>query len=252
MAPEARAALAEWRVGPDPALAAPADLQVNETFTLDGDVARVDVDARESPAIASVEIGDLAVPFKFAERAGARGDIYTKKLLRHSLRRWTWLVDLLAAEQRRRPVSRHDARRATTKFEYFDSSGGAFTPYVHATGRERRGARRPAATGGLPVSSLRSQPQGDGPRHLHASASSGRRTWPASATSSIRRASSTRPSRPAWSCRSDLPANISLRSRNAITRDRAGVSGQHAGLRPWPAEARTSIACASPGSARTC
>ena len=32
-----------------------------------------------------VEIGDLAVPFAFAERAGARGDIYTKKLLRHSL-----------------------------------------------------------------------------------------------------------------------------------------------------------------------
>ena len=31
-----------------------------------------------------VEIGDLAVPFNFAERTGARGDIYTRKLLRHS------------------------------------------------------------------------------------------------------------------------------------------------------------------------
>ena len=31
-----------------------------------------------------IEIGDLAVPFNFAERTGARGDIYTRKLLRHA------------------------------------------------------------------------------------------------------------------------------------------------------------------------
>src|SRR5262249_38534053 len=83
MAPTANVALAEWRVGTDPTLAPPADLQATETFKLDGETLEWTVTLANAGSRA-VEIGDLAVPFNFAERAGARGDIYTKKLLRHS------------------------------------------------------------------------------------------------------------------------------------------------------------------------
>ena len=57
-------------------------------------------------------------------------------------RRRAWLVDLLAAEQRRRPVSRDDARRAQTKFEYFESSQRRLHSLHPRAGGERRGARR--------------------------------------------------------------------------------------------------------------
>jgi hypothetical protein len=104
MTPDATPALAEWRVGPEPALAPAADLSVVETFRLLPPAAtsqspRTNTDQHSSDqgdvlewtivltneTDRPVEVGDLAVPFTFAERAGARGDIYTKKLLRHSL-----------------------------------------------------------------------------------------------------------------------------------------------------------------------
>jgi hypothetical protein len=80
MAPAATVALAEWRVGPDPVLASPPDLQVQQAFTLDGEALDWTV-TLTNDAARPVEIGDLAVPFNFAERTGARGDIYTRKLL---------------------------------------------------------------------------------------------------------------------------------------------------------------------------
>src|SRR5262249_53483166 len=84
LAPDAPPALAEWRVGPESELAPPADLSVKETFRLDADVLEWSV-ALTNPGPRHVEIGDLTVPFNLAERTGARGDIYTKKLLRHAL-----------------------------------------------------------------------------------------------------------------------------------------------------------------------
>jgi len=70
LAPEGPPALAEWRVGPDPALAPPGDLSVTERFTLDGDALVWHV-ALANTGARALEVGDLAVPFPFAERAGA-------------------------------------------------------------------------------------------------------------------------------------------------------------------------------------
>lgn len=130
--------IAEWRVGPDPKIVEAPDLHVRQTFALNGEVLEWTI-ALENVGTRPAEIGDLGVPFNFAERTGARGDIYTKKLLRHafvaghgSFVYWQrsngagpYLVATPAGD---------------TKLEYFDSSGGmgvggfgAFTPYIHAT-----------------------------------------------------------------------------------------------------------------------
>jgi hypothetical protein len=84
MAPTANVALAEWRVGPEPELAPPSDLHVNQSFALDGDTLAWTISLANAGA-RPVEIGDLAVPSTLQERAGARGDIYTRKVMRHSL-----------------------------------------------------------------------------------------------------------------------------------------------------------------------
>src|SRR4051794_36878317 len=49
--------------------------------------------------------------------------------------------------------------QGAAKFEYFDSSGGAFTPYVHAAAASAA-ARAGGGTWRLPVSNLRLEPQG--------------------------------------------------------------------------------------------
>ena len=105
-----------------------------------------------------VEIGDLAVPFNFAERAGARGDIYTKKLLRHRYvaGHGSWVYWQRSNGEGPYLVM---TPAGETKFEYFDSSGGAFTPYVHA----KAASAAAIAAGGnwrLPVSSLTLAPKG--------------------------------------------------------------------------------------------
>lgn len=157
LAAEAPPALAEWRVGPDPALAPPADLAVDSTFKLDGDVLSWTV-SLGNPGTRAVEIGDLAVPFNFAERAGARGDIYTKKLLRHALVNGhsSWIY-----WQRSNAVGPYLVMTPAgrTKFEYFETSAGVFTPYIHA----RAAAAASRAAGGnwrLPVSPLTIPPGG--------------------------------------------------------------------------------------------
>jgi hypothetical protein len=151
LAPDAPPALAEWRVGPDPAKAPPSDLRVTETFTLDADVLTWTI-ALANPGPRPVEVGDLAVPLPLAERTGARGDIYTKKLLRHALVAGygSW-----AYWQRANAVGPYLVMTpgARTKFEYFDSASGVFTPYIHA----RATADTVTAAGGgwrLPISAL--------------------------------------------------------------------------------------------------
>src|SRR6185503_1973576 len=111
-----------------------------------------------NPGPRTVEVGDLAVPFAYAERAGARGDIYTKKLLRHALvnGHGSWIY-----WQRSNAVGPYLVLTPAgqTKFEYFESSSGAFTPYVHA----RAASAAARAAGGnwrLPVSSLTLAPGG--------------------------------------------------------------------------------------------
>jgi hypothetical protein len=151
LSPNAPPALSEWRVGPDPAIAVPADLHVKETFVLNKDTLDWTI-LLTNPGPRPVEIGDLAVPFNMAERTGARGDIYTKKLIRHALvagyGSWVYW-------ERANAVGPYLVMTpgAGTKFEYYDSAGGVFTPYVHA----RAAADAVKALGGswrLPISSL--------------------------------------------------------------------------------------------------
>src|SRR5262249_14706386 len=151
LAPEAPPALVEWRVGLPPPLAEPADLNVAESFALDGDALAWTVSLVNRGA-RSIEVGDLGVPLAFSERAGARGAIYTKKLPRH------WLVNGHGSWvywQRSNAVgpflvlTPEDA----AKFEYYEAGGGVFTPYVHATAASAA-ARAAGGTWRLPVSSL--------------------------------------------------------------------------------------------------
>ena len=106
-----------------------------------------------------VEIGDLAVPFNFAERTGARGDIYTTKLLRHAFvgGHGSWVYWQRSNGEGPYLVM---TPSGPTKFEYFDSSGRR----VHAVrSRARPRAPRRIAAGGnwrLPVSSLTLAPKG--------------------------------------------------------------------------------------------
>jgi hypothetical protein len=157
MAPTANVALAEWRVGADPTLAPSSDLQVRETFTPDGDSLQWTVKL-ENAGARPVEIGDLAVPLNFAERAGARGDIYTRKLLRHSYvgGHGSWVFWQRSNGEGPYLVL---TPGESTKFEYYDSSSGAFTPYIHANAASAAAT----AAGGhwrLPVTRLTLAPKG--------------------------------------------------------------------------------------------
>jgi hypothetical protein len=229
MTPDAAPALAEWRVGPDPALAPSSDLAVHETFRLlpqtNTDQHSSDRDVLEwtitltNEGSRPVEIGDLAVPFAFAERAGARGDIYTKKLLRHSLvaGHGSWIY-----WQRSNAVGPYLVMTPAgeTKFEYFDSSGGAFTPYVHA----RAASAVARAAGGnwrLPVSSLTLQPKGTATYTF-------RFQWAKDVADVrdvlFREGKFDTTIAPGMVVPVDLPATISLRTKNAIT----AIAPEHA------------------------
>ena len=148
-------ALAEWRVGPPPSLAPPSDLRVDEAFALEGDALTWTIDL-QNPGPRAVEVGDLALPLDFSERAGARGDIYTKKLLRHSFvsGHGSWVY-----WQRSNAVGPYllMTPEGQAKFEYYDSSAGAFTPYVHAAAAVAA-ARARGGTWRLPISRLHVAP----------------------------------------------------------------------------------------------
>lgn len=164
MASDATIGLAEWRVGPDARLAPSTDLTAQQTFSLQGDALEWTITlANDGPR--PVEIGDLAVPFNFAERTGARGDIYTRKLLRHALvaGHGSWIYWQRSNGEGPYLVMTPVGQ---TKFEYHDNSGGmgsggagAFTPYVHA----KAAASAATASGGkwrLPVTNLTLAPKG--------------------------------------------------------------------------------------------
>ena len=107
-------------------------LQVVEQFRLNGQALDWTITlANESNE--PLEIGDLAVPMYLSERTPrGRGDIYTQKLIRHSYIAGygSWIYWQRAnAEGPFLVLTTGDA----TKFEYFDSSGRTFTPYIHAT-----------------------------------------------------------------------------------------------------------------------
>jgi hypothetical protein len=132
MPPSGGVSLAEWRVGPPPAIAAPGDLAVSSRFALAGAALDWTI-AVTNRGARPVEIGDLGLPLEFAERAGARGEIYTRKLMRHALvaGHGSWVL-----WQRSNGVGPFLAMipNDATKLEYFDSTSGgagAFTPFVH-------------------------------------------------------------------------------------------------------------------------
>jgi Family of unknown function (DUF5695) len=155
--------LAEWRVGPEPVVIPSTDLTVNQTYTLDGDVLDWNI-TLTNDSTRPIEVGDLAIPFTFAERAGARGDIYTKKLLRHSFiaGHGSWIY-----WQRSNGEGPYLVMTpiGESKFELFDSSGGAssglgaFTAYVHATAASAA-ALSAGGNWRLPVTSLKLSAKG--------------------------------------------------------------------------------------------
>jgi hypothetical protein len=164
MAADATVSIAEWRVGSDPEPAPADDLNVSQTFALNESTLDWTI-TLQNRGTRQVEVGDLAVPFNFAERTGARGDIYTKKLLRHA---YVGGHGSFVYWQRSNGVGPYLVMTpmARTKFEYYDSSGGmgaggfgAFTPYVHA-----KAAKAAAVSAGgnwrLPVSSATIAPNG--------------------------------------------------------------------------------------------
>lgn len=159
MATDATVSVAEWRVGDAATLVEPADLQVRESFALDGDALNWTITLTNKGG-KPVEIGDLAVPLNFAERAGARGDIYTKKLMRHALvaGHGSWVYWQRSNGEGPYLVM---TPMGDTKFEYSENTGptGAFTPYVHA---RVAGAAVKAAGGNwrLPLSSAALTPKG--------------------------------------------------------------------------------------------
>lgn len=235
LAPEAPPALAEWRVGPDPAVASFSDLHVDEAFTLNGDVLEWTVNL-ENAAARSLQVGDLALPFPFAERAGARGDIYTRKLLRHALvnGHGSWVY-----WQRSNGVGPYLVMTPVgqAKFEYFDSGSGAFTPYVHALAAS---AAAHAAGGDwrLPVSSLTLAPAGvAGSRVSYTFTFQWAADVPAVREVLYREGKFDTTIVPGMVVPTDLPADISLRTRNSI----AAIVAEH------PSQTRIEAVPGKPG-----
>ena len=214
LAPAAPPALAEWRVGPDPVPAAPDDLLVDEHFTLHDD--RLDwTITLANGGTRAVEIGDLGLPLPFAERTGARGDIYTRKLLRHALvnGHGSWIY-----WQRSNAVGPYLVLTPAdaAKFEYFESGSGAFTPFVHAAAATAA-ARAAGGNWRLPVSALTLPPKG----RAGASVTYVFRLQWAQDVAAVRdvlyqEGKFDTAIVPGMVVPSDVPAHLSLRSRNSI------------------------------------
>lgn len=161
----ARTDIAEWRVGPNRTLVPIEDLKVDQHFTLNGETLDWTITlANNSNDV--IEIGDLAIPMYFSERTPRiRGDIYTQKLLRHSYiaGHGSWIFWHRANVVGPFLVM---TSGASTKFEYFDNSGGAFTPYIHAIVASEAPIARASAFGRkqpwrLPLTNLRLAPRGE-------------------------------------------------------------------------------------------
>jgi hypothetical protein len=235
LAPERPPALAEWRVGPDPVPVPSDDLAVDQTFRLNGDVVDWTI-TLANVGTRPVEIGDLGVPFPFAERTGARGDIYTKKLLRHALvnGHGSWIY-----WQRSNAVGPYLVLTPSeqAKFEYFESGSGAFTAFVHA----RAASAASRAAGGnwrLPVSALTLASKGRGRSTVTYSF---RFQWAADVPGVrdvlYREGKFDTAIIPGMVVPVDLPARVSLRTRQRIT----SITAEH------PAATRIQPAAGKPG-----
>lgn len=154
---EVAPALAEWRVGGGAALRPATDLKVDERFAAAGEELEWKI-TLANPGGQPVEVGDLAVPLPFAERFVKGTDLYTRKLLRHSLLAghgsWVWWQRCNAEG----PFLVMTPQ-AQTKFEYADQSAGVFTPYIHGD-HASAAARALGGTWRLPTSTLTLAPRG--------------------------------------------------------------------------------------------
>ncbi|MBN2182639.1 MAG: hypothetical protein JW715_12065 [Sedimentisphaerales bacterium] len=163
---DSRVDIAEWRVGPARNVESIEDLEVNERFKLNGDSFDWTITLANNSE-QGIEVGDLAVPMRFSERTPRnRGDIYTQKLLRHSYIAGygSWIF-----WHRANVVGPFLVMTTgdSTNFEYFDNSGGAFTPYIHATVASEAPIARARAFGRkqpwrLPLTALLLAPKGQG------------------------------------------------------------------------------------------
>jgi len=223
MAPTATVGLAEWRVGPERNLVPLDDLKVKMTFKLDGD--HLDWTVRlANDTSRPIEIADLAVPFNFAERTPARGEIYTRKLLRHALiaGHGSWIYWQRSGGDGPYLVMTPMGR---TKFEYYDNSAGAYTPYIHA----KNAAAAAVCAGGnwrLPITGLKLEPKGSpGSEAVYAFRFQWAADFAAVRDVLYREGKFDTVVVPGMTIPVDLPAMISLRTRNRIE----ALAAEHAG-----------------------
>jgi Family of unknown function (DUF5695) len=177
VAPNTEAGVTEWRVGPERTVVLPQDLSVSESFQLENDHLNWTITLANNTA-GEIEVGDLAVPTRMAEGTpGRRGEIYTQKLLRHSLiaGNGSWMY--WARSNGAGPYLLMTTVGATS-LEYFDNTGGmapdaaagrggrgSFTPYIHATVNNAADIKRAREAGReqpsrLPLTSLHLAPRG--------------------------------------------------------------------------------------------
>ena len=123
IAPNTEVGVTEWRVGPERTVVLPQDLTVSESFQFEGDQLNWTITLANNTA-GDIEVGDLAVPTRMAEGTpGRRGDIYTQKLLRHSLIAGNGSWMFWARSNGVGPYLLMTTVGATS-LEYFDNTGG--------------------------------------------------------------------------------------------------------------------------------
>jgi len=139
LAADATAGIYEWRLGLDDRTVVPAgQLAATSKFQLNGGMLEWTLTLRNKTE-RPMEIGDLAVPLQFAERTPqGRGEIHTRKLIRHSLiaGHGSWVFWQRSNAEGPFLVM---VPQGKSKFEYFGSAaapggsaaGGGFTPFIH-------------------------------------------------------------------------------------------------------------------------
>jgi hypothetical protein len=165
LAADATAGIYEWRIGADDHIVAPVkELATTSSFKLDDRVLNWTLTLRNQTG-QPLEIGDLAVPLNFAERTPqGRGEIYTQKLIRHSLiaGNGSWIYWQRSNAEGPFLVM---VPQGKSKFEYFGNPGlgggvgVGFTPFIHST----VSSAVQIATGGnwrLPITNLKLDPTG--------------------------------------------------------------------------------------------
>src|SRR5512146_896003 len=151
--------VAEWQVGEPAGLVEPDELQVKESFALDGEALNWTITLANKTG-RPLEIGDLAVPLSFAERTPPRADIYTKKLLRHAFVAGHGSFVYWQRSNGEGPYLVMTPM-GQAKFEYYENNGplGGYTPYVHSRVAQARVKER-GGNWRLPASAATLAPQG--------------------------------------------------------------------------------------------